>query len=147
MGGGGLLQLVSYGAQDVFLTGNPQVTFFKSMYRRYTNFAIEAIEQTSTGVTAPGGRMITTISRNSDLLHKLYLQVSLPATGMGNSDGDVTDKWPFVRNFAHVLIQEASVEIGGQVVDRIYGRFDNIWNSLTCRAEKKLGMLYIHGGC
>lgn len=145
MGGGGLLQLVSSGAQDVFLTGDPQVTFFKSMYRRYTNFAIEAIEQTSTGVTTPGGRMITTISRNGDLLHKLYLQVSLPATGMANASGDVTDKWAFVRNFAHVLIQEASVEIGGQVVDRIYGRFDNIWNSLTCKAEKKLGMLYMAG--
>jgi hypothetical protein len=47
--GGGLMQLVAYGAQDVYLTGNPQITFWKVTYRRYTNFAIESIEQTFNG--------------------------------------------------------------------------------------------------
>jgi hypothetical protein len=54
--GGGLLQLVAYGAQDVYLTGNPQITFFKVAYRRHTNFALEAIQQTFNGNPTYGSR-------------------------------------------------------------------------------------------
>jgi hypothetical protein len=61
--GGGLLQLVAYGAQDVYLTGNPQITFFKAVYRRHTNFAIESIEQTFSGTPGYGQRVTSTISQ------------------------------------------------------------------------------------
>ena len=77
--GGGLMQLVAYGAQDVYLTGNPQITFFKVVYRRHTNFSVEAIEQTFNG-SADFGRTVTaTISRNGDLLSNTYLNATLPA--------------------------------------------------------------------
>ena len=76
--GGGLMQLVAYGAQDVYLTGNPQITFWKVTYRRYTNFAIESIEQTFNGQADFGRRVQCTISRNGDLAHRTYLQVTLP---------------------------------------------------------------------
>jgi hypothetical protein len=62
--GGGLMQLVAYGAQDVYLTGNPQITFWKVTYRRYTNFAIESIEQTFNGQADFGRRVQCVISRN-----------------------------------------------------------------------------------
>ena len=75
--GGGLLQLVAYGAQDVYLTGNPQITFFKVVYRRHTNFALEAIEQTFNGNPAFGQRVTCQISRNGDLIHRTYLVVTL----------------------------------------------------------------------
>ena len=65
--GGGLMQLVAYGAQDVYLTGNPQITFFKVVYRRHTNFSMEAIEQIMSGNVALGNRVTSTISRNGDL--------------------------------------------------------------------------------
>ena len=75
--GGGLMQLVAYGAQDIYLTGNPQITFFKVVYRRHTNFSMEAIEQTwngtSDGTTA--SRCTATVSRNGDLVHRMYLEI------------------------------------------------------------------------
>ena len=77
--GGGLMQLVAYGAQDIYLTGNPQITFFKVVYRRHTNFAIESIEQTFNGSVDFGRKVSCTVSRNGDLIHKVYLQVDLPA--------------------------------------------------------------------
>ena len=77
--GGGLMQLVAYGAQDVFLTGNPQITFFKVVYRRHTNFAVESIQQTFNGAADFGRKVTATISRNGDLITNVYLQVKLPA--------------------------------------------------------------------
>ena len=69
--GGGLMQLVAYGAQDIYLTGNPQITFFKVVYRRHTNFSMETIQQTLNGfVKNNDGRFTSTISRNGDLIHK-----------------------------------------------------------------------------
>ena len=76
--GGGLMQLVAYGAQDVYLTGNPQITFWKVTYRRHTNFALESIEQTFNGQADFGRRVTCTISRNGDLAYRTYLQVTLP---------------------------------------------------------------------
>ena len=66
--GGGLMQLVAYGAQDIYLTGNPQITFFKVVYRRHTNFAVESIEQTFNGAVDFDRRVTATISRNGDLV-------------------------------------------------------------------------------
>ena len=74
--GGGLLQLVAYGAQDVYLTGNPQITFFKVVYRRHTNFALESIQQTFNGSVSFGQRVTATISRNGDLISRAYLVMS-----------------------------------------------------------------------
>ena len=70
--GGGLMQLVAYGAQDIYLTGNPQITFFKVVYRRHTNFAMEAIEQTFNGVADFGNKVVCTIARNGDLVGRMY---------------------------------------------------------------------------
>ena len=75
--GGGLMQLVAYGAQDVYLTGNPQITFFKVVYRRHTNFAVEAIEQTFNGSPDFGKKASVQITRNGDLITKMYLKATL----------------------------------------------------------------------
>ena len=75
--GGGLMQLVAYGAQDIYLTGNPQITFFKVVYRRHTNFSMESIEQTFNGTVSFGNRVTATVSRNGDLVHKCYLEVDV----------------------------------------------------------------------
>lgn len=130
MGGGGLLQLVAYGAQDVFLTGNPQITFFKLLYRRHTNFAIESIEQTFVGGTPFGGRPQVVISRNGDLLHKLYVQCTVPQSATSEA---------YVNKLGFRLFQEVEVEIGGQKIDRTYGRWMDMWHSFTSRSEKDAG--------
>ena len=74
--GGGLMQLVAYGAQDIYLTGNPQITFFKVVYRRHTNFAVESIEQTHNGSVAAGSKISVTVSRNGDLLSQVWLSMT-----------------------------------------------------------------------
>ena len=81
------MQLVAYGAQDIYLTGNPQITFFKVVYRRHTNFAMESIEQTFNGSANFGKKVQCTISRNGDLIHRVYLQCTLPQVQLQASDG------------------------------------------------------------
>ena len=136
--GGGLLQLVAYGAQDVYLTGNPQITFFKVVYRRHTNFALEAIEQTFNGNPGFGSRVTCQISRNGDLIHKAYLVVSLPATSA------------VYCNFIGLrLINYIEVEIGGQRIDRHYANWMYVWNELTLPISKRAGfndMVGAYGG-
>jgi hypothetical protein len=123
---GGLMQLVAYGAQDAFLSGNPQITFFKVVYRRHTNFAQEAIEQTFNGTVDFGRKVSATISRNGDLIHKMYLQVELPALTGG------TQGW--IEYIGHHMIKEVEIEVGGARIDRHYGQWLHIWSELTLTA-------------
>jgi hypothetical protein len=127
---GGLMQIVAYGAQDVYLTGNPQITYFKVVYRRHTNFAVESIEQTFNG-TADFGRKVTAlISRSGDLIGRVYLQATLPAVSNGSSI-----RW--VDHVGHHLIKQIEVEIGGQRIDRQYGDWLQIWYELTCGTNQR----------
>ena len=120
--GGGLMQLVAYGAQDIYLTGNPQITFFKVVYRRHTNFSMEAIEQTINGTVATNSRNTVTISRNGDLISKMYIQSTCAAAHVLNSA--VTD------------LSSVELEIGGQRIDKQSGHYMECWAELT---ENKTG--------
>lgn len=75
---GGLVQIVAFGTQDIFLTGDPQITFFKVVYRRYTNFAIESVEEFFDGEPNFGEKVTLTLAKNGDLVHKMYLKVDIP---------------------------------------------------------------------
>lgn len=130
MAGTAVGQLVAYGAQDIYLTANPQVTFFKVIYRRYTNFAIEAIQVTFSGQTDFGKKANAIISRNGDLIWKMYLEIDLPT--LTTSGG--TAAW--THNIGLVIIQEVYIEIGGQKIDDQYGNWMYIWNELTQTAEQ-----------
>ena len=123
--GGGLLQLVAYGAQDVYLTGNPQITFFKVVYRRHTNFAIESIEQTFNGNPGYGNRVTCQISRNGDLIHRMYLAVNQSGSSAG------------CGYFGLRLIDYVELEIGGQKIDKQYSHWMYIWNELSLPVGKK----------
>ncbi|MGI9554644.1 MAG: major capsid protein, partial [Vampirovibrionia bacterium] len=142
--GGGLMQLVAYGAQDVYLTGNPQITFWKVTYRRHTNFAVESIEQTFNGQADFGRRVTCTISRNGDLAYRTYLQVTLPEINqqMANANAQGDDQGVFARwlDFpGEQLVAQVEVEIGGQRIDRQYGDWMHIWNQLCLTAEQERG--------
>ena len=141
MTGGGLMQLVAYGAQDVYLTSNPQITFFKQLYRRHSNFAMESIEQTFNGVANFQRRVQCTISRNGDLIHRMYLQVTLPAVDLNDpSVSDSSgDQFRWLNWVGHNIIQAVSIEIGGQQIDKHYGDWLHIWNELTRTAGKQAG--------
>jgi len=116
------MQLVAYGAQDIYLTGNPQITFFKVVYRRHTNFSMEAIEQTINGtstLTASATTGTVTISRNGDLVGRVYVTSSTA----GITDGDE-------------LVNEVELEIGGQRIDKHYKEWNQIWAELTTPDSK-----------
>jgi hypothetical protein len=134
------MQLVAYGAQDVYLTGNPQITYWKVTYRRYTNFAMESIEQTFNGQADFGRRVTCTISRNGDLAYTTILQVTLPQIGQdlaNTNDDGVYARW---LDFpGEQLISQVEVEIGGQRIDRHYGDWMHIWNQLTINASQQKG--------
>jgi hypothetical protein len=123
--GGGLMQLVAYGAQDIYLSGNPQITFFKVVYRRHTNFSMESIEQTFNGTTGFGRKVTCTVSRNGDLINRMYLQMDLPALQTGDYDSWV----------GHKLVKSVEIEIGGQRIDKHYGDWLHIWNELSQTAS------------
>jgi len=135
------MQLVAYGAQDVYLTGNPQITFWKVTYRRYTNFSVESIEQTFNGQADFGRRVQCTISRNGDLCYRTYLQVTLPE--IAQSDDTKHARW---LDFpGEQLISQVEVEIGGQKIDRQYGDWMHIWNQLTMSSEQQRGYFKMVG--
>jgi hypothetical protein len=138
MSGGGLMQLVAYGAQDVYLTANPQVTFFKQLYRRHSNFSMESIEQTFNGVANFGKRVTCTISRNGDLIHRTYLQCTLPQVSLTAADPRGA-QFRWLNWVGHNLISYVEVEIGGQKIDKHYGDWLHIWNELTRPAGKQAG--------
>ena len=135
---GGLMQLVAYGAQDVFLTGTPEITFWKVSYRRHTNFAMESIEQTFSGQADFGRRVTCTISRNGDLAYRTYLQVTLPEINQDhNASGNVYARW--LDCPGEQLVAQVEIEIGGQRIDRQYGDWMHIWNQLTLSKEHQDG--------
>ena len=128
------MQLVAYGAQDVYLTGNPQITFWKVTYRRHTNFAMESIEQTFNGQADFGRRVQCTISRNGDLAYRTYLQVTLPQIGKSLAAYARWLDYP-----GEQMINMVEVEIGGQRIDRQYGDWMHIWNQLTLTTSAERG--------
>jgi len=121
------MQLVAYGAQDFYLTGNPQITFFKSVYRRHTNFACENVEQTFSGQTSFGNKAVCNIQRSGDLITKMYLRTTLVGPDTGNDDL----RWAWVARPGHALMTEIQLDIGGTQIDKHYGDWLNVWYELA----------------
>ena len=118
------MQLVAYGAQDIYLTGNPQITFFKVVYRRHTNFAMECVEQTLSGTSTAGGSAVNctaTVSRNGDLVGRMYVTSSTASI----EDGDA-------------IVDQVDIEIGGQRIDRHYKEWMQVWAELSTPDSKAL---------
>jgi len=134
--GGGLLQLVANGKQDVFLTGNPQISFFKMVYRRHTNFATESQPMYFDGTANFGQRISCLIPRRGDLLGKIYLEVLLPRLTVMNSDGSNVAV-SYVNSIGNALIQEITFEVGEQEIDRQTGEWMEIWEQMTTPAGQK----------
>lgn len=133
---GGLMQLVAFGAQDIYLTGNPMITFFKVVYRRHTNFAMESILQTFAGNANFGSTMSALISRNGDLISNITLEATLPALA---TDFRWTD------NIGHYLISSTEISIGGQAIDTHYSDWLEIWSQLSVPAGQYEGYLHMIG--
>jgi hypothetical protein len=120
--GGGLLQLVAYGAQDAYLSGNPQITFWKGLFKRHTNFAMEPFRVNFNGQAAWGTKHSAVLGRHADLLYSTYLEVVLPPGGVFNCDQG---------RLGYNLIRYVELDIGGQLIDRVYGEWLYLWDILT----------------
>lgn len=131
---GGLIQLVAYGIEDMFLTQDPQITFFKTVYRRYTNFSTEPIAQYFTQTIDFSKKATCPISKSADLAGKIYLVITLPSIQFNDS----ITQFAWVRKVGFAIIKTIEVEIGGQSIDKHYGEWINIWFELT--QEKEAGV-------
>jgi hypothetical protein len=132
--GGGLLQLVAQGKQDVFLTGNPQVSFFKMVYRRHTNFAVESQPMYFDGTADFGQRISCLIPRRGDLLGRVYLDVLLPQLTLQDLSNTPVS---YVNAIGNALIQEISFDVGEQEIDKQTGEWMEIWEQLTVPAGQR----------
>jgi hypothetical protein len=146
----GLLELVAHGIQDIYLIGNPQITFFKTIYKRHTNFSMESFLLTYDAKPQYGSKTTFNITRYADLMYTMILEVDLPqlyssytfdptyatpgdfAKGMGNIS--------WVNNTGHALINYCDITIGKQLIDRQYGEWMEIWTQLTQSESKKRGL-------
>jgi hypothetical protein len=140
--GGGLLQLVAYGAQDAYITGNPHITFWKVLYKRHTNFAMEAFRVNFTGSPTYGQRVVAVVNRNADLMYKTYLEVQLPDTYTNSV------KWTaaWERRLGYQLLKKIEVEIGGQIIDTHYGEWLFLWENLTTDFDTSVKLDSMLGG-
>ena len=119
---GGLIQLVAVGVQDIYLIGNPQITFFKTVYKKYTNFSMESIQQPIDGRTDFGQQVEITIQRKGDLVKDIIFEILLPILPSG---------YYWANGIGNVLIKQVDLEIGGQLIDRHYSEWLDIWHQLT----------------
>ena len=131
--GGGLMQLVAYGAQDVYLTGNPQITFFKVVYRRHTNFSMECIEQPLDSARF-GGRHTVQVLRNGDLAGRMYLKTDLPGLDAAGSG-----KVAWCRRPGHAILNYIECTVGGSQVDKHWGQWYDLWYELTHTVDQERG--------
>jgi hypothetical protein len=138
---GGLMQLVAYGAQDIYLTGNPQITFFKVVYRRHTNFAMECIEQIfGSSIGASASTVTSNISRKGDLISGMHLDIKMSSQTPVEPTGS-GDYLNWINNTGHGFIDEVQIDIGGHVIDKHHGQWLDIYNELTDHDNREAMLL------
>ena len=124
--GGSKLQLYAIGPQDFHLTANPQITFYKKVYRRHTNFSIENKQIFFTDTPTFGEEYIAKIQYEGDLLGNLYLEVDISGTVTSSNTGSYT-----VNHFAYSLLKNVEILIGGISIEKQYGIWMLIYDELT----------------
>jgi len=140
--GGGLLQLVAYGAQDAYLSGNPQITFWRGLFKRHTNFAMEPFRVNMTGQASWGTKHSAILTRYADLVSSAYIEVELAAEAEGVKlvyDGSNSND----RRASFNLVKYAELDIGGQIIDRQYGEFMYLWSTLAYSVDARTNIDYM----
>ena len=137
--GGALVQLAAYGSADVYLTSNPDITFFKTVYHRHTHFAMESIVQLIDGNIAFGGNITVVIARNGDLLGGTTLQFSLPNPSLYITNPNSYDYVGYIQGVGNYLVSNVNIEIGGQQIDQQYGQWMDIWSELALNGSQLAG--------
>ena len=131
---GGLLQIIAYGAHDIFLTNDPHITYFKIMYRRHTNFSIQTFERTFNDNPDFGLISKTKLFKLGDLVTKMYLKIVI---GEIKTDKNIKIAW--IRRLGHAIIKMVEITIGGMKIDRQYGTWLDIWYELSRKGDHERG--------
>ena len=126
---GGLIQLVSVGFENLYLTADPEITFFKMVYKRHTNFSQEPVTQLFSTTPDFGERVSCSLAKTADLISNIYLYVQLPE--LPKLFTDTFHKFKWCKKIGYALINYIELEINGQMIDKLYGDWLNIWSSLT----------------
>ena len=128
------MQLTAYGAEDVYITGTPEITFFKAVYKRHTNFAMENIQQTVNGTARSGGRVTVTVTRNADLIGEMYLDLQCQSCNVvsGYSIYAQDSCWLAERAITNIILS-----IGGQKIDKHYQRWWRLYSELYMPSSQK----------
>ncbi len=156
----GFLVLAGVGAQDQYLNsrdydeagnaiGQPNICYFKSVYRKYANFAIENISQYFTGNVDFGKKVFCQIDRIGEMLNQIYLHVKLPSLkeyAYEDGNGNLISYY-WVNAIGHAMIKYVEIEIGDVVIDRQYGLWMEIWSELTIDASKRPAFNSLIGKC
>ena len=142
---GGLIQLVAHGIEDLYLSSDPQITFFKVLYRRHTNFAVESVQQNFSSPANFGDTATCILSRAGDLAGQIFLYVQMPAIpkfiNPDTGTEDLIKKMAWVNNLGYALISEVFIDIGGKQIDKQYGEWMYIWSQVTNRQDKGLAKM------
>ena len=138
MTGGGIFQLHAKGEQNTHLCGNATTSYFHSVYRKRINFSKESIELCFKGRGDFGQRITIELGDYGDLVHNCGIQVTLPEV-------PYVSEAAWVDQIGHMIIKEASIEIGGRCIDKHYGAWMSIWNELTLSFEQEVGYNNITG--
>lgn len=127
---GGLLQLVLSSNKDIFTISNPQITLFKIVYRRYTNFSRQPIKQS---INDPdfNKKLSVKLDPIGDLITKMYLKIKL------NQIIPNKIKFAWIRRIGHAIIKQIDITIGGIVIDKQYNYWLDIWYELTKKSKNK----------
>lgn len=125
-----LLQLIAVGEQDKVLTGNPNISFFKRVYKRHTNFSLEQIPQYFTEKPDFGKKVSCIIDRRADLLNQIILEIELPAL-----QTDVS----WINGIGHHIIKYVELTIGGIQICKLTGEFIDIYSELTIPPGHTIG--------
>lgn len=129
----GLLLLVSIGKENIYLSTQPDITYFKIAYKRYTNFSTETVAQYFKNTPDFSRRSTVNISKNADLLGQIYIYIKLPDIIKSNHSilPNNIKKFAYVKKIGLAIIKYIDLEIGGILIERHFGDWLNIWNELT----------------
>ncbi len=144
--GGGHIQLIALGAQDIYIIGNPQISFFKSVYRRHTNFSMECIEViNNNSINTNETTLNYSVSRHGDLLYKCHLEIDFPQQqGLAPFVPGGGQYIAYNHNTAHSYVKQIDFEIGNKLIDRHYGLWYDIRNALWDKENQERHLINKH---
>jgi hypothetical protein len=128
--GGALLQLLAVGKQDAHFIGNPQISFFKKVFKRHTHYSIEPISQNFSETPHFGNKTSCIIDKKGDLLSDIYLEIQLPALQANVS---------WINGIGHHIIKTVELLLGGEKIVTLTGEYIDMYSELRVPSSKKLG--------